>query len=390
MSNAKPAVRPADPRFSPGPTRKRPGWSAEAIAARAALGRNHRTPAAVARIKRAIDLTRSVLEVPQSHQIAIIPGSDTGAVECAMWTMLGERGVDVFAWEAFGRDWVVDAVDELKFDDLRVFTAEYGELPDLAQAQPDRDVVFTWNGTTSGVRAPDMDWVSPAREGVTICDATSAAFAQRLDWDKLDVVTYSFQKVMGGEAAHGVIILSPRAIARLESYRPPRPVPKLFRIATDLKVNRKLFEGDTINTPSLWCIEDYIDALEWAEGLGGLDAMIARADANAAVVYDWLERSDWAQPLCADPKLRSNTSACFTFRDPRIQAMSADDRRALQGAVIARLEAEGAVFDIAAYRAAPPGWRLWCGGTVEAADLKAATQWLDWAYAEVMAERAPA
>jgi len=375
---AKPNSKPSDPRFSPGPTRKHQGWSFDKLQG-AALGRNHRSPAAMEKLAEAIDKTRSLLEVPDTHRIAIVPGSDTGAVEMAMWSMLGAAGCDVFAWEAFGKDWVTDAVEELRLDGLKVHEADYGHLPDRSAARPDRDIVFTWNGTTSGVRVPNADWISPERTGVTICDATSAAFAQRLDWDKLDVVTYSWQKVMGGEAAHGVLILSPQAVERIESYDPPRPIPKLFRMKKDGKLDEALFKGATINTPSLMCVEDYIAALDWGAGLGGLDALIAKADANAARVNAFIEASDWCAHLCADKAHRSNTGVCLRFTDQSL------DPACVQAGMLKRLAAEEAAFDIGAYRSAPAGLRLWTGATIEADDLDALFPWLDWAYAETAA-----
>ncbi len=390
MTSLKPDLRPLDPRFSPGPTRKRPGWRAEAIAAKAALGRNHRSAAAVERIVRCTDLIREVLEIPDDYRIAIVPGSDTGAVEAAMWSLLGARGVDVFAWENFGRDWVVDAVEQLKPHDLRVFTADYGQLPPLEEARPDRDVVFTWNGTTSGVTVPGADWIADDRSGVTICDATSTAFAARLPWDKLDATTYSWQKVMGGEAAHGVLILSPRAMARLESDVPPWPVPKLFRLAENGVVSQKIFEGQTINTPSLWCVEDHIDALEWALSIGGLEALNARCEASSRLVYQWLDASPWAAALCEDPALRSLTSVCLRFGAPEVSAWPLDKQRDLQMAMLAALEQENAGLDLGAYRTAPPGLRIWCGATVEAEDVAALLPWLDWAYDVALSRQAAA
>jgi len=377
-NNPKPSARPADPRFSPGPTRKHPGWSLDKLGS-AALGRNHRSPAALDKLRTAIDRTRAMLEVPDSHRIAIVPGSDTGAVELAMWAMLGQRPADVFAWEAFGRDWITDAVSELALEGLRVFDAEFGRLPDLSQAQPDRDIVFTWNGTTSGVRVPDAEWISADREGVTICDATSAAFAQRLDWAKLDAVTYSWQKVLGGEAAHGMLILSPRAIERLESWTPPRPLPKLFRLVKDGRVDESVFAGSTINTPSLLCVEDYLLALDWAESIGGLDALVSRADANAKLVDDWIEASGWCAHLCADRAHRSNTGVCLRFTD---ESLDAD---ALQREMVSRLADEDVAYDIGAYRSAPSGLRIWTGATVPIEDLEALMPWLDWAYRDAEA-----
>jgi phosphoserine aminotransferase len=386
---AKPDKRPADPRFSPGPTRKRPGWTLEALEG-AAIGRSHRSAASKAKLKLAIDETRALLGVPTDYRIAIVPGSDTGAVEMAMWSMLGARGVDVFAWENFGRDWIIDAVDQLKPTGLKVHEAPYGQLPDMSQARPDRDLVFTWNGTTSGVRVPNADFISDDREGVVICDATSAAFAQQLDWDKLDVVTYSWQKVMGGEAAHGMLIASPRAIERLRTHTPPGPVPKLFRMAVDREVDEALFEGNTINTPSMLCVEDYLDALAWGRGVGGLSALIARADANAALVTDWIEATPWAENLVADPAVRSNTSLCLRFADPAIRKLPREEQAGLQKRIEALLADEGVAYDCGAYRTAPPGLRIWCGATVEKADLQALLPWLDWAYASAVAELAPA
>jgi phosphoserine aminotransferase len=386
---AKPDSRPADPRFSPGPTRKRPGWSLEALA-RAPLGRSHRSGASKDRIKAALALTREILRVPKDYRIAIVPGSDTGAVEMAMWSLLGARGVDVFAWENFGRDWIIDAVEQLKPKDLRVFEADYGQLPEMTAARPDRDVVFTWNGTTSGVRVPNADFIAADREGITICDATSAAFAQELDWPKLDVVTYSWQKVMGGEAAHGMLIASPRAIERLRTHTPPWPVPKLFRMAVNREVDEALFEGNTINTPSMLCVEDYVDALTWARSIGGLPALMARTDANAAVVSAWIERTAWAENLVKDHRIRSNTSLCLRFADPGVRKLPREQQAGLQRRIEALLAEEGVGFDLGAYRTAPPGLRIWCGATVAKIDLEALTPWIDWAYAAALAELAPA
>jgi phosphoserine aminotransferase len=382
---AKPDRRPADPRFSPGPTRKRPGWSPEALEG-AAVGRSHRSKAGKDKIKAAIDQTRDLLGVPRDYRIAIVPGSDTGAVEMAMWSLLGARGVDVFAWENFGRDWIIDAVEQLKPRDLRVFEADYGKLPDLSQARADRDIVFTWNGTTSGVRVPNADWIAADRQGIVICDATSAAFAQALDWPKLDVVTYSWQKVLGGEAAHGMLILSPRAVERLQTHTPPWPVPKLFRMAHDRVVDEALFEGATINTPSLLCVEDYLDALEWARGIGGLQALHARADANAALVTDWVARTPWAENLVSDPALRSNTAVCLRFADPAVRRLPLAEQAGVQRRIEALLAEEGVGYDCGAYRTAPPGMRFWCGATVAKSDLEALLPWVDWAYAAATAQ----
>jgi len=381
---AKPAIKPSDPRFSPGPTRKRPGWTLDALSD-AAVGRNHRSPAAMEKLGRAITETRELLGVPDDYRIAIVPGSDTGAMEMAMWSLLGACGVDVFAWENFGREWVVDAVEQLRPEGLRTFVGAYGELPDLSEAKPDRDIVFTWNGTTSGARVPNADWIAADRTGITLCDATSAAFAQELDWPKLDVVTYSWQKVMGGEAAHGMLILSPRAITRLQTHTPSWPVPKLFRLAENRVVDEGLFAGSTINTPSLLCVEDYLDTLGWARSIGGRAALHARADANAAKVVEWIDASQWAKHLCADPAIRSNTSLCFTFKDPAVTGLPLGEQTALQGRMVALLADERVAYDIGAYRTAPPGLRLWCGATTPLDDLEKLLPWLDWAYGEARA-----
>jgi phosphoserine aminotransferase len=380
----KPAVRPANPCFSTGPTAKRPGWSPE-ILKTALVGRAHRSKPAKARLKRAIDETRRLLGVPADYRIAIVPASDTGAMEMALWSLLGARGIDVLAWESFGLGWVTDVVEQLKLSDVRVLEAPYGELPDLSQVDCDRDVVFTWNGTTSGVRVPDSDWIKADRAGLTICDATSAAFAQPLPFDKLDVVTFSWQKVLGGEAQHGMLILSPRAVERLQTYTPAWPLPKIFRMTKSGKLTEDLFEGATINTPSLLCLEDYLDAIAWAESIGGLTALIARADANAARLSAWVERTDWVDFLAGDPKTRSNTSVCLKVVDRAVQALDAAGQAAFAKAIPALLEAEGVAFDIASYRDAPPGLRIWCGGTVELANIEALLPWLDWAFAEAKA-----
>ncbi|MBV9077608.1 MAG: phosphoserine transaminase [Methylobacteriaceae bacterium] len=377
----EPAARPRVPFFSSGPCAKRPGWSPAALAD-AALGRSHRAPAGKAKLKRAIDLTREVLQVPATHRIAIVPASDTGAVEMAMWSLLGARGVDVLAWETFGETWVTDAVKQLRLADLRVIKAPFGDLPDLSQADARaRDVLFTWNGTTSGVRVPDARWIPDDRDGLTICDATSAAFAQPLDWPKLDVVTFSWQKALGGEAGHGMLVLSPRAVARLESYTPPWPLPKLFRMTKGGKLNEGLFAGDTINTPSLLCVEDWLDALGWAQAVGGLPALMARADANAALVTAWAERSGWAANLASRPEIASNTSVCLAMADPELLARGPETVAAVAKGIARTLEDKGVAFDIGAYRDAPPGLRIWCGATVERDDIAALLPWLDWAYA---------
>jgi phosphoserine aminotransferase len=381
MATTAPGQKPANPLFSSGPCAKRPGWSLDALKD-APLGRSHRAKPGKAKLKLAIDLTREVLQVPADYRIAIVPASDTGAVEMAMWSLLGARGVDMLAWESFGEGWVTDAIKQLKLKDARVLKAHYGEIVDLSTVNFDNDVVFTWNGTTSGVRVPNGEWIPADRAGLTICDATSAAFAQRLDWPKLDVVTFSWQKVLGGEAAHGMLILSPRAVERLESYTPSWPMPKIFRMTKGGKVTEGLFEGETINTPSMLCVEDYIDALQWAKSIGGLDALIARADANTKVLADFVAQNDWIAFLAKDAAIRSNTSVCLVFSDPAVQALPADAQAAFAKSVAGAIEKASAGFDIGAYRDAPPGLRVWCGATVERADLEALTHWIAWAFAE--------
>lgn len=375
-----PAVKPANPNFSSGPCAKRPGWTLEALAG-ALVGRSHRSKPGKARIQRAIDLTRDLLEVPADYLIGIVPASDTGAVEMAMWSMLGARGVDMLAWESFGEGWVTDVSKQLKLDDVRVLKAGYGELPDLKQVDFKRDVVFTWNGTTSGVRVPNGDWIPADRQGLTICDATSAAFAQNLDFAKLDVVTFSWQKALGGEGAHGVLILSPRAVERLESFKPDRPLPKIFRLTKGGKLIAEIFEAATINTPSMLCIEDAVDAMEWGIKQGGLKALQARADANFKVLNDWVAKTDWVDFLAKDAATRSNTSVCFSIVDPAITALDADRQAAFAKAIVSRLDKAGAAYDIGAYKDAPSGLRIWAGSTVEASDLKALLPWLDYAFA---------
>ena len=376
-----PSVRPRVPHFSSGPCAKRPGWSLE-ILADAALGRSHRAKVGKSKLKRAIDLTREVLEVPADYRIGIVPASDTGAVEMALWSLLGARGVTMLAWESFGEGWVTDVQKELKLTDVRLLKSAYGELPDLKAVDWSTDVVFTWNGTTSGVRVPNGEWIAADRQGLAICDATSAAFAQPLDWVKLDVATFSWQKVLGGEAAHGMLILSPRAVARLESYKPPWPLPKIFRLTKGNKLNEGIFEGETINTPSMLCVEDYLDALQWGKSIGGLKALMARADANAKAVAAWVERTPWLDFLARDPAIRSNTSVCLKVVDPAVTALSADAQSAFAKALAGAVEKEGAGYDIAHYRDAPPGLRIWCGASVEASDVEILTQWLDWAFAK--------
>lgn len=375
----KPDIRPQSPNFSSGPCAKRPGWSLDALKG-VPLGRSHRAKVGKTKLEQAIDLTREVLQVPADYRIGIVPASDTGAVEMALWSLLGERGVDMLAWESFGAGWVTDVVKQLKLPDARVIEAPYGELPDLAKVDFDRDVVFTWNGTTSGVRVPNADFVPADRKGLTICDATSAAFAQRLDFAKLDVVTFSWQKVLGGEGAHGVIVLSPRAVERLLTYKPAWPLPKIFRLTSGGKLIEGIFKGETINTPSMLCVEDYIDALQWAKSLGGLDALVARADANAKALNAYVDGSGWLANLAVKDETRSNTSVCLVMTDPDIAALDADAQAVFAKAIVSVLEKEGVAYDIGAYRDAPTGLRIWCGATVETADIEALTQWLDWAF----------
>jgi phosphoserine aminotransferase len=382
---AKPAQRPARPEFSSGPCAKRPGWTPENLR-NAVLGRSHRSKLGKARLKAAIDQTREVLEVPADFLIGIVAGSDTGAVEMAMWSMLGARPVQLMAFESFGKDWVTDVTKQLKLPNVEVLDAPYGLLPDTSKVDPAKDLVFTWNGTTSGVRVPNADFISADREGITICDATSAAFAQDLDWTKLDVVTFSWQKALGGEGAHGVLILSPRAVARLESYTPAWPMPKLFRMTKGGKVSLDIFEGATINTPSMLCVEDALDALKWASSIGGLHGMQARADQNLAVLAEWVAKTPWVDFLAATPDIRSNTSVCLKVVDPVIAALSDDAQADFAKKLASLLEKEGAALDIGGYRDAPAGLRIWCGATVEASDLEALTPWLDWAFATVSAE----
>ncbi|QKJ93116.1 phosphoserine transaminase [Agrobacterium pusense] len=375
----KPDVRPGNTHFSSGPCSKRPGWSLDALSD-ASLGRSHRAKVGKAKLKQAIDLTREVLDVPADYRIGIVPASDTGAVEMALWSLLGERGVDMLAWESFGAGWVTDVVKQLKLKDVRKFEADYGLLPNFAEVDFDRDVVFTWNGTTSGVRVPNADFIPADRKGLTICDATSAAFAQDMDFTKLDVVTFSWQKVLGGEGGHGVIILSPRAVERLLSYAPAWPLPKIFRMVSGGKLIEGIFSGETINTPSMLCVEDYIDALLWAKNLGGLKALIGRADANAKVIYDFIEKNDWIANLAVKPETRSNTSVCLKIVDPEVQALDAAAQADFAKGVVALLEKENVALDIGAYRDAPSGLRIWAGATIETADMEAVMPWLIWAY----------
>jgi phosphoserine aminotransferase len=380
----KPGVRPKTPHFSSGPCAKRPGWTPQNLKD-AVLGRSHRSKLGKARLKRAIDLTRELLEVPADYRIGIVPASDTGAVELALWSLLGARPVTMLAWESFGEGWVSDVLKELKLKDVAVIKAPYGELPDLSKVDSATDIVFTWNGTTSGVRVPNADWIAADRAGLTICDATSAAFAQPLDFPKLDVVTYSWQKALGGEAAHGMLILSPRAVARLESYQPAWPLPKIFRLTKGGKLNAGIFAGETINTPSMLCVEDYLDTLAWGKSVGGLKGLMARADANAKVIADWVARRPWIDFLAREPAYRSNTSVCLKVVDSAVTKLPADAQAAFAKGLAAALEKEGVAYDIDSYRDAPSGLRIWCGSTVERADLEALIPWLDWAFAKAKA-----
>jgi phosphoserine aminotransferase len=378
-----PARRPGRPFFSSGPCAKRPGWRPEALAG-ALVGRSHRSAAGKTRIAEAIARTRRILGVPPDYRVGIVPGSDTGAFEMAMWSLLGAHGVDALAWESFGQGWVTDLREHLRLGDLRVFAADYGELPDLSRVDAGRDVVFTWNGTTSGVRVPDGAWIGAGRGGLTLCDATSAVFAQRLPWRKLDAATFSWQKALGGEAAHGMLVLGPRAVERLESHTPPWPLPKVFRLTKGGKLAEDVFQGSTINTPSLLCVEDWLDALTWADGIGGLAALLARADANLAVVAEWVAATPWVDFLARVPATRSNTSVCLKIVDGAFAALGAERQAAVPKRMASLLEQRGVAYDVAGYRDAPPGLRVWCGATVERADVEALLPWLDWAYARAM------
>ena len=381
----KPEMYPANPDFSSGPCAKRPGYDLTHLN-NAVLGRSHRSKPGKSRLLEAITRTRDVLNVPEGWHIGIVPASDTGAYEMAMWSLLGERGLDILGWESFGKGWISDAVKQLKLDDIRVMEAAYGDLPDLSEVDFSRDVAFTWNGTTSGVKVPNGDWIADDRTGLTLCDATSAAFAMDLPWEKLDVTTFSWQKVMGSEAAHGMLILSPRAVERLESYTPPWPLPKIFRLTKCGKLIEGIFKGETINTPSMLAVEDYVDALKWAEDIGGLPTLLQRSADNLAVLSDWVALTDWVDFLCAEEAYRSNTSICLKIVDSDVIAMDEDAQAAFSKRIAALLDAEGAAYDIGAYRDAPPGLRIWGGATVETADLEILTQWLDWAFATAKEE----
>ncbi len=381
----KPEQKPANPNFSSGPCAKRPGWSLEALKD-AAVGRSHRSKLGKAKLKEAIDKSRDVLGVPDDYLLGIVPGSDTGAYEMAMWTMLGARGVDALAWESFGSGWVTDVLKQLKIDDVRTFEAPYGEIVDLDKVDTDRDVLFTWNGTTSGVKVPHADWIKEDREGLTVCDATSAVFAMDMPWDKLDIVTYSWQKVMGGEAAHGVLILSPRAVHRLESYTPEWPLPKVFRLTKNGELIQGIFEGATINTPSMLCVEDALDGLNWAQSIGGLEALKQRSNDNLKALEEWVETTDWIDFLAEDKAIRSNTSICFKIVDSWYSALPEAEQASKAKELVALLDKEGVAYDIGAYRDAPAGLRIWGGATVETDDIKILTEWLDWAFGEIKAQ----
>ena len=383
----KPGKRPENPRFSSGPCAKRPGWQLSALE-NACLGRSHRSAEGKARLAEVIERSKSLLALPEDYLVGIIGGSDTAAMEMAMWNLLGERGVDVFAWESFSQGWASEIRDQLRLEDTRVFEADYGELPDLSQADPARDVVFTWNGTTSGVRVPDGDWLSDGREGLSICDATSAVFAMELPWDKLDVATWSWQKVLGGEAQHGIIVLGPRAVERLESHQPERPLPKLFRLTKNGKLISGIFEGSTINTPSLLCVEDALDGLRWVESIGGVTELTARSERNLEAVSAWVDRSEWVDFLAADPTTRSSTSICLKIVDPWFTSKSLEEQTTIETNIVTMLSEEGAALDVGSYVAAPPGLRIWGGGTVETDDLEALFPWLDWAF-EAAREKPP-
>jgi len=378
----KPGKRPENPSFSSGPCAKRPGWNLAALE-NACLGRSHRSTEGKARLTEVIERSKNLLGLPADYLVGIIGGSDTAAVEMALWNLLGARGVDVFAWESFSRGWADEIINQLGLEDTRVFEADYGSLPDLSQADPSRDVVFTWNGTTSGVRVPDGNWIAEDRDGLSICDATSAVFAMELPWDRLDVTTYSWQKVLGGEAQHGIIILSPRAIERLESYQPERPLPKLFRLKKNGKLISGIFEGSTINTPSLLCVEDALDGLRWVDSIGGAGGLAARSEKNLEAVSSWVDRSEWVDFLAADPATRSCTSICLKIVDPWFAAQGVEEQTSIEKRLVAMLAEEGAAWDIGSYAAAPPGLRIWGGGTVETSDLEALFPWLDWAFEEI-------
>ena len=381
----KPDSKPSRPFFSSGPCAKRPGWSLDALNG-ALLGRSHRAKNAKARIRQVIYDSKEILGLPDGYVCGIVPASDTGAIEMAMWSLLGARGLDICAWESFGSAWVTDVVKQLKLENVTCHEADYGKLPDLSAVNFDNDVVFTYNGTTSGVRVPNLDWIPQEREGLVLCDATSAVFAMDLDYSKLDVVTWSWQKVMGGEAAHGMIVLSPRAIERLETYTPAWPLPKIFRMSKGGKFTQGIFEGATINTVSMLCVEDAVDGLQWAKSIGGLPALLKRSEANLTAVANWVEASDWIDFLAEDPATRSNTSICLKIVDPWYQALSPEEQAAKAKELVKRLESEDVAYDFGSYRDAPPGIRIWGGATVDPEDTAALLPWLDWAFAQIKAE----
>jgi phosphoserine aminotransferase len=385
MTLPRPGRKPANPLFSSGPCTKRPGWSFDALKG-AMLGRSHRSPDGVKRVYESIERSKKILGMPDDYRLALVPASDTGAVEMALWSLLGPRGVDVLGWEVFGKLWVVDVVKQLKLKDVRTFEVDFGKIPDLSQIDTDRDVVFTWNGTTSGVKVPNGDWIKSDRKGLTICDATSAVFAMDMPWDKLDVVTWSWQKVLGGEAAHGMLALSPRAVERLESYTPPWPMPKIFRLTKGGKLFEEPFEGKTINTPSMMAVEDYIDALKWAEQIGGLPALIKRSEANFAAVKKWLPKTPWAAFLAETPETASNTSICFKVIDPWLTSKDTEEQLKVIKNVEKLLEKEGVAFEVANHRESPASFRLWGGATVEASDIEAVLEWIDWGYQTIRSQ----
>lgn len=380
----KPTAKPVNTNFSSGPCAKRPGWTIEGLKD-AFLGRSHRATEGKVRLKTVIEEHRRLLNIPADYKVAIVPASDTGAIEMALWSMLGQRGVDVFAWEQFSSDWLKDITDQLKLSDVRAFKAAYGELPDLTQADKDRDIVFVWNGTTSGVRIPNHDWIASDRTGLTFCDATSAVFAYEMDWSKLDVTTWSWQKVLGGEAAHGMLVLSPRAVERLESFTPDRPLPKIFRMTQKGKLTEGIFQGETINTPSMLAVEDCADALRWVESIGGVEATVKRSTDNFNVINDWVSKTDWIDFLPSDPVSRSRTSICLKIVDPEVAALDEEAAQAFIKDIVKKLDKENVARDMASYKTAPAGFRIWGGATIEASDLKILTEWLEWAYAETRA-----
>ncbi len=391
MSNhlTPPSTKPHIPHFSSGPCAKRPGWNVTNLK-NACVGRSHRSSAGKAKLAEVIERSKKILGVPADYRLGIVPASDTGAVEMALWSLLGQRPLDILAWESFGQEWVKDVTDELKLPDVRLLKAAYGDLPNLDEVDFNRDVVFLWNGTTSGVRVPNGDWIKADRTGLTICDATSAVFAMDVPWEKLDVITYSWQKVLGGEAQHGVLVLSPRAVERLESYQPTWPIPKLFRLTQKGKLIEGIFKGDTINTPSMLCVEDAIDGLSWAESIGGLPELIRRSEANLATITNWVKQSSWADFLAHNPQTRSCTSICLKIVDPWFTSLSSQQQAEYAKKLATLLEKQEVAFDLASYRSAPPGIRIWGGATVETTDIEALLPWLDWAYATVKAEASQA